>query len=183
MKFFIGIVPPLATKEKILKFQKSFPSNKVPYFNEPHITLKAPSGLPEDKAWLAPLTTLVGSHTPFEIKLEGLDGFDNRVLFLNPIFSEGLMDLHNKLVTLFNPNAEAREKFFEGPLYHPHLTLGEATWGGMKEEELKTMRKRAEIEFDTVPSFLVTFVRLYQKDTNDGLYQKLLDIPLKKENL
>jgi len=178
MKFFIGIVPPLATKEQIFEFQKSFSSNKVPYFNEPHITLKTPSGLLEDKAWLAPLTTLVGGHTPFEIKLDGLDGFENRVLFLNPAFSEGLMNLHNKLVTLLNPNTEAREKFFEGTLYQPHLTLGETTWGGMTPEELIDMRKKAKIEFYTIPSFLVTFVRLYQKYTDDGLYHKLLDIPL-----
>ncbi|MEK7194376.1 MAG: 2'-5' RNA ligase family protein [Patescibacteria group bacterium] len=179
MKFFIGIVPPLAIKEKIFEFQKSFPSNKVPYFNEPHITLKVPSGLSEDKAWLAPLMTLVGGHAPFEIKLDGLDGFENKVLFLKPVFSEGLMSLHNKLVALLNPNMEAREKFFEGSLFHPHLTLGETTWGEMTTEELEEMRKKAETEFYTIPPFLVTFVRLYQKDTDDGFYQKLLDIPLK----
>lgn len=179
MKFFIGIVPPLATKERIFEFQKSFPSNKVPHFNEPHITLKAPSGLFEDKTWLAPLMALIENHPPFEIKLEGFDEFDDRVLFLNLAFSEGLMNLHNKLITLLNPNAEAREKFFEGFLYHPHLTLGETSWGGMTTEELKIMRKEAEVKFDSIPPFLVTFVRLYQKDADDELYQKLLDIPLK----
>ncbi len=178
MKFFIGIVPPLATKKRIFEFQKSFPSNKVPYFNEPHITLKAPSGLPEDKTWLAPLMTLVGGHMPFEIKLDGLDGFEDRVLFLNPAPSEGLMNLHNKLIALLNPNAEVKEKFFEGSLYHPHLTLGETTWGGMSPQELVEMKNKAETEFYTIPPFLVTFVRLYQKDTDDGLYHKLLDIPL-----
>lgn len=179
MKFFIGIVPPLATKERIFEFQKSFPSNKVPYFNEPHITLKAPSGLSEDKSWLAPLMTLVGGHAPFEIKFEGLDGFDDKVLFLNPALSEGLMDLHNKLIALLNPDAEAREKFFEGSLYHPHLTLGEITWGGMTTDELGLMKKKAEIEFYDTPPFLVTSVRLYQKDLGDEVYQRFLDIPLK----
>lgn len=179
MKFFIGIVPPLATKERIFEFQKSFPSNKVPYFNEPHITLKAPSGLTEDKAWLAPVMALVGNQIPFEIRLEGLDGFEDRVLFLNPVSSEKLVGLHNKLVTLLNPDAETMEKFYEGTLYHPHVTLGETTWGGMTKEELMIMKKKAETEFYYVPPFLVTFVRVYQKDTDDGLYQKLIDIPLK----
>lgn len=179
MKFFIGIVPPLATKERIFEFQKSFPSNKVPYFNEPHITLKAPNGLTEDKAWLAPVMTLVGNQKPFEIKLEGLDGFEDRVLFLNPTFSEGLVNLHTKLVALLNPAEESLKKFYEGSLYHPHVTLGETTWGGMSKEELVDMRKKAETEFSSIPPFLVTFVRVYQKETDDGLYQKLIDIPLK----
>lgn len=179
MKFFIGIVPPLSTKERIFEFQKSFPSNKVPYFYEPHITLKAPSGLTEDKAWLATVMTMVGNHTPFEIKLEGLDKFGDKVLFLNPTFSEGFMELHNKLISLLNPNTEDQEKFFEGVLYHPHLTLGETTWGGMTTEELVMMEKKAEVEFYRIPPFLVTFVRLYQKETDGDLYQKLLDIPLK----
>jgi 2'-5' RNA ligase len=179
MKYFIGIVPPLVTRERIFEFQKSFPSNKVPHYNEPHITLKAPSELAENKSWLAPLMILVGNHAPFQIKFDGLGWFDDIVLFLNPEYSEGFVDLHNKLVNLLNPDVESGEKLFEGPLYHPHLTLGEATWDGMSTEELRLMEKKAEIEFYTIPPFLVTSVRLYQKDTNGELYQKFLDIPLK----
>ncbi len=181
MKFFIGIVPPLATKERIVEFQKSFPSNNVPRMYEPHITLKAPSGLSEDKTWLAPLMTLIGNHAPFLVKLEGLGHFEDRVLFLNPAFSEGLMDLHQKLVALLNPDEEAKKKYFEGALYEPRLTLGETTWGGMTKEELEIMRKKADTEFYTVSPFLVTSVRLYQKEGNGDIYQKLFDIPLKYE--
>ncbi|MDB5254507.1 MAG: 2-5 ligase [Parcubacteria group bacterium] len=178
MKFFIGIVPPLSTKERIAGFQKSFPSNKVPYFTEPHITLKAPNGLTEDKSWLAKVMTIIGNHPRFSIKLSGLDGFEDRVLFLNPEFSQGLIDLHMKLVTLLNLDLEEQKKFYEGSLYHPHLTLGETTWGGMSLEELKEMKKKAEFEFYTIPSFQVDSVRVYQKE-NDEPYQKLIDIPLK----
>jgi len=135
MKFFIGIIPPVATKEKIFDFQKSFPSNKVPYFNEPHITLKAPSSLTEDKAWLAQVIALIGDHSPFQISLEDLGEFDDRVLFLEPAFSVGLMGLHSKLMDLLNPDEEASKKFFEGSLYEPHLTLGETTWGGLTPDE------------------------------------------------
>jgi 2'-5' RNA ligase len=179
MRFIIFIVPPLDIEERIFKFQKSFPSNKVPYFYQPHITLKAPSGLSEDMAWLERVKILVGNHVPFEIKFKGLGEFDDRVLFLKPVFSDGLMDLHNKLITLLNPSTEARGKFFEGSLYNPHLTLGETTWGGMTTEELGAMKNKAETEFRTVMSFPVTFVRVYQKQTDDGIYQKFVDIPLK----
>src|SRR3989344_8550675 len=158
MKFIIGIVPPLTTKERVLNFQKSFPSNKVPYFHEPHITLKAPNGLTEDKSWLAKVMTLVGNYPRFTIELHGLGGFEKRVLFLQPMFSQELIDLHLKLVTLLCPNIEDNNKFFEGAVWHPHLTLGETTWGGMTEEELKIMRNKAEFELHNIPPFQVDFV-------------------------
>lgn len=179
MKFFIGIVPPLATKEKVLEFQKSFPSNKIPFFHEPHITLKAPSGLTEDKSWLAPVMALVGDYPRFQIKLEGLGGFEDRVLFLNPVFSQELMDLHLKLVNFLYPNTESDNKFYERSLFYPHLTLGETTWGGMTPEELVEMKKKAEIEFYSIPPFQVDFVRVFQKEKDGEPYRKLLDIPLK----
>jgi len=179
MTFFIGIVPPLATKERISDFQKSFPSNKVPYFYEPHITLKAPSSLTEDKSWLAQVIALVGNHLPFQISFKGVGEFDGKVLFLNPTPSEGLIYLHNKLIVLLNPDEEAIEKFFEGSLYHPHLTLGETTWGGMTTEEFRSMKERAWSELSNIPPFIITSVRLYQKEKNKGPYQKLVDIPLK----
>ena len=179
MKFFIGILPPLATKERIINFQKTFPSNKVPYFNEPHITLKAPTGLTEDKSWLAKVTALTGEYPRFEINLKDVDSFDNRVLFLNPVFSENLISLHMKLVDLLCPDIETNNKFYEGAVYHPHITLGETTWGGMTELELDLMRKKAEEEFQTIPPFLVTSLRLYKKEEGEEVYSKLLDIPLK----
>ncbi len=179
MKFFIGIVPPTETKEKIFTFQKSFPSNKAPFFHEPHITLKAPSGLTEDKMWLDKVISLVENYPRFQIKLEGLDGFDDKVLFLNPVFSQELMGLHLKLVELLCPNAESNNKFFEGSVYHPHLTLGETTWGGMTTEELQEMRKRAETELLNIQPFQVDFVRVFQKNKDGEPYQKMLDIPLK----
>lgn len=179
MKFFLGLVPPLVTKERIVKFQESFPSNKVPYFNEPHITLKAPSGLTGDKAWLPKILTLIGNYERFSINLSSIDGFDDKVLFLKPEPSEGLMSLHQKLIELLNPTEEENKKFYEGSMYHPHLTLGEATWGGMTEEELKEIRKRAEFELFNIPPFEPSFVRVYQKEGADDLYEMLLDIPFK----
>jgi len=179
MKFFIGIVPPLDLNEKIFDFQRSFPSNKVPYFHKPHITLKAPNGLTEDLTWLEKVKMVVGDQSVFEIKLEGLDNFEDRVLFLKPAYSKDLMDLHLKLVSLLCPDIENENKFFEGPLYHPHLTLGETTWGEMTKEELVLMRKRAESELSNIPSFKVSFVRVFQKEKDGEPYQKFLDIPLK----
>jgi 2'-5' RNA ligase len=179
MKFFIGIVPPIVTKERIYEFQKSFPSNKVPDINEPHITLKAHGGFSEDKSWLAPLMALVGNYPKFQITLEGVDQFDEQVLFLKPAFSPELMELHNKIISIVNPAGVAREEFFEGPNYNPHLTLGETTWGGLTQEDFNEMKRRAEFELYNIPAFYVSSVRVYQKEKSGDLYSKLLDIPLK----
>ena len=178
MKFFIGIVPPPETKERILKFQRSFHSNKVPYFHEPHITLKAPSGLTEDKSWLSKVTAFAATYPKFNIAFAGLDGFDDKVLFLTPVFSPVLMNLHMELLSLLNPAGQNNDKFFEGLTYHPHLTLGETTWGGMTREELVIMRTKAETELQDIPSFQVDFLRVFQKQNDGEPYHKLLDIPL-----
>jgi len=89
-----------------------------------------------------------------------------------------LTHTYNSIITIENLLL-TWEKFFEGSLYHPHMTLGETTWGGMTTQELGIMKKKAETEFHTIPPFSVTFVRVYKKETDDGLYQKLIDIPLK----
>lgn len=179
MKFFIGIVPPSDTSERIFEFQKSFLSNKVPYFHVPHITIKAPSGLTEDMAWLDKVKALVGNYPSFQIKLDGLDGFGDRVLFIKLAPSQELVDLHTKLFSLLVPDIEVENKFYEGSEYDPHLTLGETTWGGMDAEELVIMRKRAELMLHDIPPFQVDFVRVFQKEKDGEPYQKFMDIPLK----
>jgi hypothetical protein len=44
-QFFVGIVPPNDYKEKIIEFQKKWKSNHMWKVVEPHITVKAQSGL------------------------------------------------------------------------------------------------------------------------------------------
>jgi len=184
MKYFIGIVPPPRTLERILTFQKSFPTNKVWRYNEPNITVKAPSGLTEDRGWLARVMVIIGNHKPFVIDFTHLDSFRDEVLFLSPAPSPGLIELHLRLVKELCPDEAMHKEFFEGDEYHPHLTLGDTSWGGMMKVELVEMRRRAEIELFNIPPFQVTFVRIYQKDDKNSMgekfpYTKLIDIPLK----
>lgn len=179
MKYFIGIVPPLITKERIIDFQKSFRTNQVPFIYEPHITLKSPHGLSGDRAWLAKILTFVGSYPRFQIKFDKVGGFNKQILFLNLKYSEELMNLHKSLLELLNIDKEDMEKCFEGPLYHPYLTLGETTWGKMDVDELEEMKKRAEFELSDLPAFQVDCLRVYEKEKSGDLYQKLIDIPLK----
>lgn len=179
MKFFLGIVPPLVTKERILNFQKSFPTNMVPFFNEPHITIKAPGGLTEDKSWLLKTMVLIGDYPRFQIKFDAVESFEDQVLFLKPQRTEELINLHLKLVSLLNPDEETNKTFFEGDLYEPHLTLGKGGESGMSSEDFQNMKKRLEFELQDIPPFQVDFVRVYQKDLSGDPYIKLLDIPLK----
>lgn len=52
MQYFIGIVPPDEYLERIVSFQKRWSSNGLPDVVEPHVTVKAQSGLTLDMAWL-----------------------------------------------------------------------------------------------------------------------------------
>lgn len=178
MKYFLGITLPLVTRERILEIQKSYPSNKVPYLYEPHITLKRSVGLTEDKAWLAKVMSLIGNYSRFSLELNEIGEFEDNVLFLRPAYSDELINLHKQLVSMLSPNPDDNKKSFEGDFYNPHCTLGETTWGGMTSEELIGMKKKAEIYLSDIPPFQVDFVRLFQKE-NEEIYAKLIDIPLK----
>lgn len=170
MKFFIGIVPPPATRDRILNVQKSFPSNRVPFSTEPHITLIPPPLLSPDKVWLTKIFTEVAGFTRFQIRFEGINTFDNRILFLEPKTADELLNLYSKLVSSLNT---------EKSDYYPHLTLGKVSPEGMTHEELSEMKKKAETELYDIPPFQVDFVRIFQKNMALEPYQKLLDIPLK----
>lgn len=179
MRFLLGIVPPLVTKERIEAVQKSCATNKVPYFTEPHITLKNPHDLTEDKKWLAKVMTTIGNYPRFDIKIDEVETFGDEVLFLSLEYSKELVDLHIELVSFLNPNIDTHKDQYEGAFYHPHITLGKTGSGGMSPDELALMRGRAEYELWNFPSFQVSSIRLYQKSEPEEPYQKLLDIPLK----
>jgi hypothetical protein len=62
MDFFLGVTPPEDIRQRIVRFQTTF-SNKV--VAEPHITIKAQSGLTADRAWLKPVEICLRQQSPF----------------------------------------------------------------------------------------------------------------------
>lgn len=175
MQFFIGIIPPDDIKQKIISFQKKFKNNGVPFVAEPHITIKAQSGLMDDLLWLSKVESIIKNIQSFDIKLEKVDDFNNKVIFLKPSFSKELIKFHKGLFKTIEPGDKMAEKYFENDKYIAHLTLGE----NLPEENSILMKQLAEKELLNFPSFKISFVRIFRQDINGGPYYKFLDIPLK----
>ena len=178
MRFFIGIVPPSPTLEKIADFQKSSSSNRVPFWTEPHITVKAQSGFTDNKKWLEKVEPAVKNFGSIDIALDGLDTFDQGVLFLK-VKSEKISALHDILLETIDPSLEDRKKYFELESYNPHLTLGGIDFG-MSKKELDTMQVKAEkILLPVLQDFSADFIRIYMQEKPGAPYKKLIDIILK----
>ncbi len=175
MQYFIGIVPPKEIQDRIVDFQKKFFDKKVV---EPHITIKAQSGLTEDEAWLENAKDYLLRQTSFKVELKGLSSFDGNVLFFQVISNE-IEKIHNDLVEIVNPSKELREKYFENGKYTPHLTLAETRWG-ISKDNLISMKLKAEQELNNLPSFNIDFARVYVKSKHDGQYEKMIDIYFRK---
>jgi 2'-5' RNA ligase len=69
MYFFIGVTPPEDIRQRIVRFQTAFACNLIA---EPHITIKAQSGLTDDRAWLKPVENFLHQQTSFRVALTGL---------------------------------------------------------------------------------------------------------------
>ncbi len=175
MKFFIGITPPQETRDQIIAFQRSFLNNLLPDKIEPHITVKAQAGLTEDTAWIGKVESVAKTCSRFSISFDGIGTFDDTVVFLKPVISQQLIDLHRKLVEAINPDAEELKNYFELDRYNPHLSLGGKGWG-LQAEELSNLKNMAKTELANVPPFEVTFLRIYRQSLLDGPYEMFKDI-------
>jgi 2'-5' RNA ligase len=176
MDFFIGVTPPDDITQRIVRFQTTF-SNK--FVVEPHITIKAQSGLTADRAWLKPVEICLRQQTPFRVGLMGPRWFGDDVLYLG-VRSPGIHKIHDDLVRLINPSAELRHKYFEDVAFVPHLTLAETRFTSIAKETLPSMEARAKHELTDLPPFEVTFARIFQQANPNEPYTTLLDVPFQK---
>jgi 2'-5' RNA ligase len=176
MQYFIGVIPPKEIQDRIINFQQRFFNKKVV---EPHITIKAQSGLTEDKVWLEKVENYLKQQPSFKIELKGLLQFGDDILFFR-VLSDGIEKIHKDLVDIVNPSKELREKYFENQKYKPHLTLAETRWG-ISKNELVSIKLKAEQELNNLPSFNVDFARVYVKSEPNAQYEKLMDIYFKKQ--
>ncbi|MDQ0205368.1 2'-5' RNA ligase family protein [Alkalicoccobacillus murimartini] len=173
MSYFIGIVPPDHILKTIISLQTKWKENQIIHVAEPHITVKAQSGLTNDKGWIGKINDIGTNFKPFLINLGKPDFFGESVLYLT-VESNDINELHQTIIKTLSPNPDDLVKYLEGELYIPHLTLGQTQFG-MSYEELKKMYLDTE-KFEKF-SFEVRFLRIYV-ETNNGRYEKLIDVDL-----
>jgi len=175
MQFFVGIVPPDDYKQKIIDFQKKWVSNNMWKIVEPHITVKAQSGLGTDLAWLDNIKHVCASFPRFPVTLGQSETFGVAVAYLS-VHSGHLQDFHEGLVSAVSPPQEIMKRYMEMERFVPYLTLGQTHWG-MNSEEIVDMKASAMVELAPFPMFSVEFVRVYQEIEND-IYVPYEDIEL-----
>lgn len=175
MQYFIGIVPPDDYKEQIASFRNQWASNRLRDVVEPHITVKAQSGLTADMRWLENVRLTCSSFQSFQLTLSEPATFGTSVTFLN-VESREIYDLHKLLVDTVSPSPKLIERYLELNRYHPHLTLGQTYWG-MIDTEIEEMKITARNALAPFPTFDVKYVRVYE-EVEPNVYMPFEDIQL-----
>jgi 2'-5' RNA ligase len=175
MQYFAGIVPPNEYKHKVVKFQQKWDNNNMWRLVEPHITVKAQSGLTADLSWLDAIRRVCASTEPFTVSLSHPETFADAVAYLS-VQSSRLRLFHEQLVDAVSPPPEVMERYMEMDQFIPHLTLGQTNWG-MTPQEIMEMTANASMELAPFPSFTVDFIRVYQ-ETEKDIYEPYEDIRL-----
>lgn len=162
MQYFIGIVPPDEYKRQIAAFRDRWASNGLREVVEPHITVKAQSGLTQDLVWLGQVRKACASFTRFRISLSEPSTYGTAVVYLS-VESQEIYDLHRRLMAAAAPSPELVFRY-ELDGYHPHLTLGQTRFG-MQETEILEMSEQAKAALAPFPAFEATAVRVYREIT------------------
>lgn len=169
MQYFIGIAPPPEISETIVLFQKSIPNNHTPFLFEPHITIKGPDGLTEDMVWIDLARNVLKNFQKIEIILNGIDTFENKVLFLRPFPAEKIVTMHRKLLSALKSTTNVIEGEFENERYIPHLTLAATKWGITKEALLEAS-ERGKNALSQLQAFQLSSARIYRQYQDDEPY-------------
>ncbi|MBK7408054.1 MAG: 2'-5' RNA ligase family protein [Saprospirales bacterium] len=124
--YFIALIPPdpIALEVKAFKELAAARFHTKRALNSPaHITLQPPFSMPEDR--LGELTALlhdfVQTATPFSQELRDFGCFKPRVIFVDIVLNDALLDLAARLKSRLTPLLG--EAAIDTRPYHPHMTV------------------------------------------------------------
>jgi 2'-5' RNA ligase len=164
MKYFIGVSIPKNYKNKIELLRAEFRF----FTTEPHITLVPPPALPDEDDFIKNVIDACKNVEPFEIRLQGLDQFGDRVLYVK-VDSPGLIDLHKKIYEKLGLQEEKRG-------YTPHLTLVKQRPG--RPVDIDAVKKRAETKLIPAINYTLNSVTVYYQPKEHSIYVPYMEIPL-----
>jgi len=166
MKYFIGVAIPKNYKNKIEMLRAEFRFLTT----EPHITLVPPPALPDDDSFIKDLIDVCKKAKAFNIKLNNLQQFSNRVLYVNVVSPE-LINLHNDIYEALNLQKEKRE-------YTPHLTV--AKQRPNRIIDLEKIKKRAGKYLVSYPEYTLNSIVIYHQPNEKFFYIPYMEIPLEQ---
>ena len=165
MKYFIGAPIPKIYKNKIEMLRA-----EIRFFTtEPHITLVPPPALLDDDSFIEKVVEVCKTIEPFNVKLNNLDQFGNRVLYVS-IDSPKLVNLYKKLYENLNLKEEKRE-------YTPHLTIVKQR--PRRPVDLDRIRKRAEIKLIPTLEYTLNSIIVYCQPKEHSIYVPYMEIPFR----
>ncbi|MGV2876130.1 nucleotidyltransferase [Macrococcus capreoli] len=178
-EYFIGILPPEPLYNKIINIQKKYISRLGV---EPHITLKAQSGLSENEKWISKVENIISNFNTFKVNINDISYFGEVVLFIE-VNSSNLTLLHNKLIESLEINSEEQKKYFEGKDFVGHITVAKTTYPSnlssdvLSSDQLKVIEKELS-NVKKTESFIVEDVWIFKKINNS--YERYKKLKLKK---
>ncbi|RKT00827.1 2'-5' RNA ligase family protein [Chryseobacterium defluvii] len=159
--YFIAIYPPQSIIDEVRVFKADLAlhyNNSKALKNEAHITLFPPFSreLELENDILAAFEKIDTNIPPFEIILNGFDGFPNKenpVLYIKPEISDPLKDLFHRVKQQFK---------FGKYSFNPHMTIGYRNL--TFDNYLKAMENYKDKEYKT--KFLVDKISLLRHEGN-----------------
>lgn len=165
MQYFFGIVPSDDLAQKL--------RSQFRYGTEPHVTVKAQSGLTEEsrETWTKSVRRALAGFGSFEVALGDVGSFGNRVAFLS-VNAPRIHVLHALLVEAVAPTQNEMLRYHETGPYTPHLTVGKR-----RKLDFTDIRRRAQI-IKPLPPFVVESVWLFRQETDGLPYNRFEEIRL-----
>lgn len=120
----VVIVPPPDLTGQLLALRQRHPllRSSAP----PHVTVKSPFLLRHSGARVAErLESVCEGLAPFEVCLGSIGQFGHSVLYLDVLDPAPLRELNARLVEQLDGYVETLNPRWDGPGFHPHLTLAE----------------------------------------------------------
>ena len=164
-RYFIGISPPDPLYSQVLAFQMG----KACALVEPHVTVKAPSGLIDPPTWLNKIWTISVATHPFPVVVGEVDHFGNEAVYLK-VDSPGLVELHRSFVQAICPTSEEIVNFHEMEYFVPHMTLSQSM-PGQEIVDVGSVVESAKGKFNSPTRFICGSVKIYRAPSDFGQYR------------
>jgi len=166
MKYFIGVPVPKNYKNKIEMLRAEFRFLTT----EPHITLVSPTALPDDDSFIEDVIRVCKNTKAFNIKLDKLGQFGNRVLYVS-VHSPELANLYDEIYEALNLPKEKRG-------FTPHLTVVKQRPN--RPVDLEIIKKKAEKHLSPYPEYKLNSIVVYHQPKERFIYVPYMEIPFEQ---
>jgi 2'-5' RNA ligase len=147
----------------------NFQMGKACALVEPHVTVKAQSGLTDPPTWLKKIWTICVATHPFPVVVSEVDHFGGEAVYLK-VDSPGLVELHRSFVQAICPTSDEIVNFHEMDGFVPHLTLSQSM-PGQGIADVGSVVESAKDKFKSPTSFICGSVKIYRATSEFGQYR------------